>query len=112
MQLIVFFSNSFQTHPLTDSLETPVVANVSLPRSTVGDQARYNTAPSGSVINLREELRKMVSVMMQKRGAVLRFVCIQSVLLRKNFHVVDFIISWKYIICHACVLQILIRCFI
>ena len=75
-----FFSNSFQTHPLTDSLETPVVANVSLPRSTVGDQARYNTAPSGSVINLREELRKMVSVMMQKRGAVLRFVCIQSAL--------------------------------
>ena len=49
-------------------MDAPIVENVSLPRGTVGDQARYNTAPTGSVVNLREELRKMVSTVLQKRG--------------------------------------------
>lgn len=51
-----------------DSGNIAVLENVSLPRDTVGDQTRSYTAPVGSFVNLREELRKMVSTVIQKRG--------------------------------------------
>ena len=60
--------NVLQTSDPDEHGPAPVLESVTLPRDTVGDHTRHQSVSSTSFVNLRDEMRKVMTTIVSKRG--------------------------------------------